>query len=87
MPLKRLSQLDDWPLEKSDQAILGRPLLDQQRQPIGTITDMIVDTDAKPQRMVGVVLDTGVEYPATDYEMQGGEYVLLPGVEIRRRPA
>jgi hypothetical protein len=85
--LQRLSQLNDWPLEESDQAILGRHLLDQQRRPIGTITDMIVDIDAKPRRMVGAVLDTGVEYPATDYEMHGGEFVLLPGVEVRHRPA
>ena len=83
MTRKPLSQLDDWGLVHEDQDLRGRKLLDERGAPIGTVTEMIVDTDE--QLVEAVVLDNGAEYPARDFRLRDGHPVLFrPGAEIPR---
>ena len=74
MARKPLSQLDDWELVHKDQDVRGRTLLDTEGRPLGTVTEMIVDTDEK--RVDAIVLDNGVEYPANAFRIRDGHAVL-----------
>ncbi|MDP8922024.1 MAG: YsnF/AvaK domain-containing protein [Chloroflexota bacterium] len=72
-----LSELD-WELVYPDQDLRGHRLLDATGAPLGTIREMIVDTDA--ERVDAVVLDNGVEYPTSAIEIRGDAAVLRGGV-------
>jgi sporulation protein YlmC with PRC-barrel domain len=60
----RLSKTRDWDLINSDQDLRNKDLWDAHGHRLGTIDDMIVDTDA--ERVVAVVLNNGDEYHARD---------------------
>src|ERR671933_104028 len=78
-----LSQLDDWELVHPDQDLRGRQLLDQSGTPLGTVRELIVDTDE--ERADAIVLDNGAEYPARDFRIRNGQPVLFAaGVELPR---
>ena len=54
-----LSQTEDWELENDDQDLRGRTVVDEQGQRLGTVNDMIVDTDT--ESIDRIVLDDGSE--------------------------
>ena len=87
MTRRPLSELDDWELVYDDQDIRGRRLVDESGTPIGTVSEMIVDTEE--ERVDAIVLDNGVEYPARDFRIRDGRPVLfqapaeLPREELR----
>jgi stress response protein YsnF len=58
-----LSQLDDWQLVDSDQDIRGQKLQDERGDTLGTIREMIVNTDT--EYVEAIVLDDGREIPAS----------------------
>ena len=64
MTRQPLSQLDDWELVHPDQDVRGRSLLDESGTPIGTVREMIVNTDE--EGVDAIVLENGAEYPARD---------------------
>lgn len=65
-----LSQSDDWQLENEDQDIRGWTVRDADGNDLGTVTDLIADTDR--EQVETLVLDTGEEYPARDVELHDG---------------
>ncbi len=65
-----LSQLEDWELVNEDQDIRGWPVEDQTGNRIGTVREMIVDTDT--ELVEDIVLDDGAEYPNDDIELGNG---------------
>lgn len=67
MALRRLSQLDDWQLVHDDQDIRGHTMMDAEGHPIGTVDDLIVNTDT--ERVEMIVLDDGTEYDADAIEI------------------
>ncbi len=75
MTRKPLAELDDWELVYDDQDLRGRQLLDATGAPIGTVREMIVDTDE--ERVDAIVLDNGAEYPARAFRIRDGQPVLL----------
>ena len=79
-----LSQLDDWELVYDDQDIRGRPVRDEAGNQIGTVDEMIVNTDT--EYVEAIVLDNGAEYPTSEIKI-GDEAVYLLGVESRTEVA
>ncbi len=69
-----LSQLNDWELVNEDQDIRGWPVEDQAGNRLGTVREMIVDTDTEQVEMI--VLDNGAEYPNDDIELGNGAVYL-----------
>lgn len=59
-----LAEADDWQLVDDDQDIRGWPLRDLNNRKIGTIDDLIADTEE--EQIVAVRLDTGAELAAED---------------------
>ena len=74
-----LSQLDDWELVNEDQDIRGWPVQDREGHQIGTVRELIVDTDTELVEVI--VLEDGVEYPNDDIEL-GDRVVYLRGAEL-----
>ncbi len=88
MPRAPLSQLDDWELVNEDQDIRGWPVEDRAGDRIGTVREMIVDTDT--ELVEEIVLDDGSEYPNDDIELGDGVvYLRRAGVAepVAERPA
>ncbi len=65
-----LSQLDDWELVNDDQDIRGWPVQDREGNRLGTVRELIVDSDT--ELVEQVVLDNGAEYPNDDIELGDG---------------
>lgn len=59
-----LSNTDDWQLKFEEQDVRGRAVLDASGDRVGSVDDMIVDTDAR--RVTHVRLDDGREFAARD---------------------
>lgn len=78
-----LSQLDDWELVDEEQDLRGRPLLDQQGHPIGTIAELLVNT--KTGYVDAIELEGGAVYAAAEFELQGGSAVLTDRTDRRGR--
>lgn len=70
MAIKRISDLHDWELVHRDQDIRGWEMQDETGTKIGTVTDLIADTDR--EMISKVVLDNGEEIPARDIEIADG---------------
>lgn len=70
MTREPLSQLDDWQLEYASQDIRGQNVLDGSGTLIGTVREMIVNTDV--ELVDAIVLDDGTEIPANDFELRDG---------------
>jgi hypothetical protein len=65
-----LSQLADWQLENRDQDIRGWPVQDEAGNTVGTVREMIGNTDV--QYVDAIVLDNGAEIPTSDIAIGGG---------------
>jgi hypothetical protein len=63
----RLQDLNGWKLHNADQDIQGWPLKDDAGRQLGTIGEMIVDTDTR--HVETVVLKTGAELPVSALEI------------------
>ncbi|AWV88910.1 hypothetical protein [Bradymonas sediminis] len=68
MTIQRLSRLSDWKLKDREQNLCGRVLRAQNGEVIGTVIDMVVDTE------LGLV---------TSVVMQDDSHVLTENVELR----
>lgn len=69
-----LSQLDDWKLENKDQDLRGRPLQDAAGNTVGTIAEMIVDTNT--EYVEAITLRDGTEISTNDIEIANGAVYL-----------
>lgn len=65
-----LSETKDWVLEDDDQDLRGWEVRDVKGQRIGTVGDLIVDTDA--ERVDTVVLEDGTTFRADDVSLADG---------------
>ena len=83
MARQPLSELDDWELVYDEQDLRGRVLLDAEGRPLGTVTEMMVDTDA--ERVEAIVLDNGREISASAFQIRDGQPVLLAAAVERPR--
>jgi uncharacterized protein (TIGR02271 family) len=65
-----LSQLDEWQLENQDQDIRGWQVLDAAGTVVGTVVELIVDTDS--EYVDAIVLDTGATIPTSEIDLTNG---------------
>ncbi len=65
-----LSNTSDWQLANSEQDLRGAALVGPDGTPVGTIRDMVLDTDA--ERVTTLVLEDGAEVPAADITIRDG---------------
>ncbi|GIV95996.1 MAG: hypothetical protein KatS3mg057_0653 [Herpetosiphonaceae bacterium] len=72
MARARLNELRDWQLDQEDQDIRGWELKEQTGHTIGTIDDLIVDTNT--HMVDGVLLKDGTEIPIRNIRI-GKDYV------------
>ncbi len=84
MPRVPLSQLEDWELVNDDQDIRGWPVQDQSGHRLGTVRELIVDTDT--ELVEQVVLDNGTEYPNDEIELGSGVVYLRRTEAVEREP-
>lgn len=68
------SALDGWDLVYDEQDARGRDAFDASGTRLGTVTDMVADTDA--ERIVSLVLDNGTEVDADRVELQNDRVVV-----------
>ena len=79
MPVTPLSDLRDWQLVSDDQDLRGRQLVDSTGKALGTIEQMMVNTDA--ERVDSVRTDTGELYPVGALEIRDRAVVVFHGVK------
>ena len=72
----KLSHDDDWQLVHADQDIRGWPVKNATGARLGTVDELIADTDS--ELVEGIVLDDGRELPARDVVLEDGA-VLVAG--------
>lgn len=75
MARKPLAQLPDWELVHGEDDIRGQVLMDESGSRIGTVTELILDTDVG--RVVEIVLDNGDRYSADRIDIRNGKPILL----------
>jgi sporulation protein YlmC with PRC-barrel domain len=79
MPVQPLSELEqDWQLVDSNKDIRGRRLVDESGDELGTIEQMIVNTDH--ERVESVRTNRGELYPVGALELQS-DRVIFHGVK------
>ncbi len=71
----KLSGLDDWQLEDSDDDLRGKTLMTDNGQKVGEIDDMLADTDQ--QRVVALRLTDGRVVNIDAVDLRDGQPVLL----------
>jgi sporulation protein YlmC with PRC-barrel domain len=74
MALTPFAELDDFQLVDSDQDCRGWPVLDATGQQVGTVREMLVDTDG--ERVAALVLDSGAQVPAGAVSFNDGRVLL-----------
>lgn len=74
MALIPLAELEDFQLVDSDQDCRGWPVLDAAGQQVGTVREMLVDTDG--ERVAALVLDSGAQVPAGAVSFNDGRVLL-----------
>lgn len=79
MPVAPLSDLRDWELAEGRQDLRGRLLIDEQGKPLGTIEQLMVNTEA--ERVDSVRTDTGELYPVGALEIRD-DTVVFHGVKV-----
>lgn len=72
------STLDGWDLVHDEQDARGREAVDASGTRLGTVTDMVADTDAA--RIVALVLDNGTEVDADRVELHNDRVLVQGGV-------
>ncbi len=65
-----LSQLDDWQLVNSDKDLRGKTLMTDDGRRLGTVREMIVNTDT--EYVDALVLDDGTEIPMSEIRLDSG---------------
>ncbi len=65
-----MSELDDWELQNPDQDIRGWPVRSEKGGRLGTVTEMIGNTDS--EYVDALRLDTGAVIPVSDIELGDG---------------
>jgi uncharacterized protein (TIGR02271 family) len=78
--LGALSRLPSWELDRNEEDVRGWPLRDGTGNLLGTVDELIVDTDT--QYVAQVVLSDGRKFPAHDVFI--GDGIVTLGGEIRR---
>lgn len=76
MVLASLSESGSWRLVRQDADIRGWPLRETSGDALGTIVDLVIDTEHA--RVETIKLDTGKQYPVTDVMLGEGEAILVP---------
>src|SRR4051794_31897709 len=79
--LGALSRLPSWELDRNEEDVRGWPLRDGSGNMLGTVDELIVDTDT--QYVTQVVLTDGRKFPAHDVFIGDG-MVTLGGEVVRR---
>lgn len=72
-----MSRLDDWELENDSQDIRGWPVYDRDNQPLGSVTDLIGDTDRG--YIDTIVLNDRTELPTDTVRISDGMVVVTAG--------
>lgn len=76
MTIQRLSKLADWKLKHKHQDVRGRDLCRREGECLGTISDMVVDTETRI--VTSVVLEDGRHYATEDIIDENGALILEP---------
>lgn len=86
MTLRQLSELDDFKLSDSEQDCRGWTVVNAAGLPIGTVHDMLVDTE---RELVAIlVLDSGAQIPVSEVSLRDGRVIAANiGVIAASRPA
>jgi uncharacterized protein (TIGR02271 family) len=79
MTHERFSMSDEWELEDPEQDVRGRTVVDQTGSPIGTVTDMLVDSAT--ESIDAVVLDSGRELPMNALDVDADTVRYRDGAE------
>ncbi len=74
MTIQRLSKLADWRVKHKEQDVRGLDLWEREGARVGTIADMVVDTDAR--LVTSVVLEDGRHVAAEDIDIEGSKVYL-----------
>lgn len=77
MALAPLAELDDFELVDSDQDCRGWPVVDGSGQPVGTVRELLVDTEAG--RVTALVLESGAQLQAKAVDFEDGRIVVRTG--------
>lgn len=70
MAINQLSDLHDWTLVHDEQDIRGWDVHDEAGQKVGTVTDLVADTDQ--ELITAIVLDNGERFPAREIQIADG---------------
>ena len=73
MAYKSLAELDDYQLTNSDQDCRGWDVVDAAGAPIGTVDEMLVDTES--ERVAALRLDSGAQIPVNEISLRDGRVV------------
>lgn len=79
MALIPYSQQDEFDLVNSGQDIRGYPVVDSAGNHVGTVQEMIIDTEA--ELVTVLVLDSGAQIPARNVSISG-EVVTVSGMDV-----
>jgi sporulation protein YlmC with PRC-barrel domain len=79
MAVTPLSELEDWKLVDEDQDLRGKALVDSSGQPLGTVEQMMVNTEA--ERVDSIRADNGELYPVGALEIRSDGVVVFHGIK------
>jgi sporulation protein YlmC with PRC-barrel domain len=74
MALRKLSELADWQVSDEGEDIRGHEVYERDGGRLGTVDEMLVDTDAKLVR--SIILDNGQRFSADDIDIEGNRVYL-----------
>lgn len=74
MALRKLSELADWKVSDKDEDIRGHEVYERDGGRLGTVDEMLVDTDSKLVR--SIILDNGERFSADDIDIEGNRVYL-----------
>ncbi len=84
MAIKPLAELDDFSLVNSGQDCRGWTVMDASGARVGTVKEMLVDTDR--ELVTALVLDNGQQVPARAVSLKDGT-VIVRGMEAQATPS
>jgi sporulation protein YlmC with PRC-barrel domain len=76
MTIQRLSKLRDWRLKDKHQNLCGHDLRTRDGELLGTVTDMVVDTEAR--LVTSVILQDGRHVATEDIDIEDGKVWMRP---------
>ena len=83
MAIKPLAELEDFNLVNSDQDCRGWAAMDASGTRVGTVKEMLVDTDR--ELVTALVLDNGQQVPVRAVSLKDGK-VIVRGMEAQAKP-